>query len=291
MATEGGNEEQKEDNGLLNYQRLCEALTQTGFLPRDKPHIEAIDQQLCQDLWRLVRGEERGGLSWNTFKVLTLNFIGIRTPDREKANENEEAQPDQTNEGEPAENAASDVSKWGFFEEDTFYIRRGDGKKIFTHFKNFYVHRMHYVGLEKIKKAPTHPAGPEAHLQTKPQISDKTSKLAENKRKKLLGDKPVTSQIEIFLLPKHNEAELEEKRKMLHERQVDGCTFKPKTLDYNSGTKQPEESAGNKNETLYATKPKGWFKDKEFKTTYDLEFEKSKDDCTFRPSINDPSNL
>ena len=84
MATEGGNEEQKEADGLLNYGRMCEALTHLGFLPRDKPNIEAIDQQLCQDLWKLTRGEERGGISWDTFKVLTLNFIGIRTHDREK---------------------------------------------------------------------------------------------------------------------------------------------------------------------------------------------------------------
>ena len=39
------------------------------------------------------------------------------------------------------------------------------------------------------------------------------------------------------------------------------------------------------------TKQKGWFKDKEFKSTYDLEFEKHKEECTFKPSINDPSNL
>jgi hypothetical protein len=44
MATENANEEQKDqDNGLLNYQRMCYALTNTGFLPRDKPNIEAID--------------------------------------------------------------------------------------------------------------------------------------------------------------------------------------------------------------------------------------------------------
>ena len=80
-------------------------------------------------------------------------------------------------------------------------------------------------------------------------ISDKTSKLAENKRKKLLGDREVTNQVEIFLLPKHNEAELEERRKLQEERQVEGCTFRPKTLDYH--TTAQHESAGNKNETLY----------------------------------------
>lgn len=115
--------------------------------------------------------------------------------------------------------------------------------------------------------------------------------MADNKRKKLMGDKPITSQIEIFLLPKHNEAYLEEKRQEQHEKHIDGCTFRPKTLDYASTANRTEETAGHKNETLYMSKPKGWFKDKEFKSTYDLEFESSKDHCTFRPSINDPSNL
>ena len=72
---------------MLSYQKMCDALTSSGFLPKDKPTIEAIDQQLCQDLWKVARGEERGGISWDTFRVLTLNFIGIRTPDREKVNE------------------------------------------------------------------------------------------------------------------------------------------------------------------------------------------------------------
>jgi hypothetical protein len=93
-------------------------------------------------------------VSWDTLRLISLNLIGIRTPQREKVpeNEEEEPQPDQPAEGDqPAENpsATSDIARYGFYEEDTFYIRKGYGKKIFTHFKNFYVHRMHYVGLEK----------------------------------------------------------------------------------------------------------------------------------------------
>ena len=128
-------------------------------------------------------------------------------------------------------------------------------------------------------------------MLSKPQISNKTAKLAENHRRKLFGDKPITNSVEIFLQPKLNQAELEEKRKFLNEKQIEGCSFRPKTLDYNIGSKQPEESAGNKNETLYMSKQKGWFKDKEFKSTQDLEFEKHREQCTFKPSINDPSNL
>ena len=134
MHIEGENEEKKNEGGLLNYQRMCEALTHIGFLPRDKPAIEAIDQQLCQDLWRLVQGEEKGGVSWDTLKVLSLNNIGIRVSDREKTPEHEEEQPvEQTVDGDqPAENPQSlqDVAKFGFFEEDAFYIRKGDARKL-----------------------------------------------------------------------------------------------------------------------------------------------------------------
>ena len=266
MATEGGNEEQKEADGLLNYGRMCEALSYLGFLPRDKPNIEAIDQQLCQDLWKLTRGEDRGGISWDTLKVLTLNFIGIRTHDREKVNEEEEEKPELVADGDqPAENpSANDVSKFGFFEENTFYIRKGDGKKIFTLFKNFYVHRMHHVGSTKRQ---TGQYGPEIHLLAKPQISNKSQKLAENHRRKVFGDKPITNSVEIFLQPKHNQSELDEKKRFLKEKQLEGCSFRPKTLDYDQGARTNQESAGNKNETLYMSKPKGWFKDKEFKST------------------------
>ena len=62
---------------------MCYVLCQLGFLP-NKPNIDAVDQQLCQDLWSLVKGEERGGVAFETLKVAFLNFIGIKTLDRER---------------------------------------------------------------------------------------------------------------------------------------------------------------------------------------------------------------
>ena len=38
--------------------------------------------------------------------------------------------------------------------------------------------------------------------------------------------------MEILLIPKHNEQNLEDQRKQLKDREVDGCTFRPVTLDY-----------------------------------------------------------
>jgi hypothetical protein len=39
---------------------------------------------------------------------------------------------------------------------------------------------------------------------------------------------------------------------------------------------------------LYATKHKGWFVEKSHKTKEDYEYERSKEDLTFNPQINDP---
>ena len=98
------------------------------------------------------------------------------------------------------------------------------------------------------------------------------------------------SQVEIFLKPKHNEDYLEEQRKALKEREVDGCTFKPETLDY-KGAGQRQSTHGDKNIDLYASKPKGWFKDKPIKSTDEVIFDACKEDCTFRPKINDGSTM
>jgi hypothetical protein len=82
------------------------------------------------------------GVSWATIKVLLLNFAGVKTADRErdppKEDEKQENQEDQ-----PAENPRDDgIKKLGFFQEDTFYLKKGSHGAIFTHFKNFYVHRI-----------------------------------------------------------------------------------------------------------------------------------------------------
>ncbi len=62
---------------------MIQVLSNMGFLPFNR-QIEAVDQSLCQDLWTLVKGEDRTGVSWDTLKVIFLNFVGIKTADRER---------------------------------------------------------------------------------------------------------------------------------------------------------------------------------------------------------------
>jgi hypothetical protein len=54
---------------------------------------------------------------------------------------------------------------------------------------------------------------PGSEIKNKPEISDKTSLLAEKKRKKLLNgvDSNQVSKVEIFLIPKVSEAKMKEK--------------------------------------------------------------------------------
>lgn len=286
----------------LNFEKMVHALTDLGFLPSSTA-IASPDQQLCQDLWSLVKGNTKGYVTFDTLKVCMLHFIGVKTPDREgEPSEGEEEEPRQQNEDgenegdQPAEQPNDEFSKLGFFSEERFFLKRGLHNALFTHFKNFYVHRMQFVGGVQKRENPKPKAAAvsagEASMTTKPYISNKSAQLAENKRRKMLGERAHNANlVEILLIPKHNEAYLEEQRKALHDKEVDGCTFAPKTIDYSSTSGQQRETHGDRCLDLYSSKPKGWFKDKETKTMADFEFEKGQEDCLFRPKINDPSTL
>jgi len=69
--------------------------------------------------------------------------------------------------------------------------------------------------IKKVTQSPNESLHGQPIVQPKPQISEKSAKLAEAKRKKLLGDRENVSLVEILLIPKHNEADLESKRKQL----------------------------------------------------------------------------
>ena len=53
-----------------------------GFLPLNK-EPEQVDRALLEDFWVLLRGEDNNGVSLDTLKVIMINLIGVRTPERE----------------------------------------------------------------------------------------------------------------------------------------------------------------------------------------------------------------
>lgn len=119
-----------------------------GFLPSTS-NIGQPDQQLVHDLWSLVKGERKGYVTFDTLKVCALNFIGVKTPEREGdgPGDEEDEQPEEGEDGdEPADKPSDEFAKLAYFQEGRFFLKRGLHQALFTHFKNFYVHRMQFVG-------------------------------------------------------------------------------------------------------------------------------------------------
>jgi len=144
----------------------------------------------------------------DTLRVILLNIVGVRVADREKTPQGEHEEQEDGDEAaeRPSRPADSDISRVGFFEGETFYLRRGDHKKLFAHFKNFYIHRVQFVGLHQKPKSDNSPQ----NREVKPVISSKSAKLAMEKRKKLLGKDGNVNCIEILLLPKGNQEWIEQ---------------------------------------------------------------------------------
>ena len=164
-------------------------------------------------------------------------------------------------------------------------LHRGDHKRLFTHFKAFYVHRVQFIGLDQSHRGSLFDSyDPNSGIQDKPHISDKTSELALKKRTKLLGGADV-KQVDIFLMPKVNPAKIEAKKKELSDREIEECTFSPQTLNYKGHSTKMAVTHGDRCKDLYSKKAVGWFKDKGHKTQEDYEFERSKDHLTFSPEI------
>lgn len=108
-----------------------------------------------------------------------------------------------------------------------FNLKKGAHSRIFTHFKNFYIHRVQHVG--KIKKFSKDFVQMDARDSHKPITSEKNNQLAENKRRKITGGRENVSLVEILLHPiEQRSAEwVENQKKVQNESIIGGCTFKP----------------------------------------------------------------
>lgn len=74
-------------------------------------------------------------------RVVFLNCIGIHTPEREAFHADDFEERHDDNEG------GLNHDKMGFFDgKNRFMLYKGDHQRIFTYFKNFYVHRVQAMG-------------------------------------------------------------------------------------------------------------------------------------------------
>lgn len=84
----------------------------------------------------------------DTLRVVLLNVIGIRIPEREKTPDVNETQMNETNVGdEAAERPNINMEKLGLFDElKKFHLKTGGHSRVFAHFKNLYVNKVQFVG-------------------------------------------------------------------------------------------------------------------------------------------------
>jgi hypothetical protein len=242
---------------------------------------------VLQDFWAFVQGEKNEGVSIDTLKVALLNCIGIKVADREVEVHSEEHKVEAEGD-EAAEHPEVSVEQLGQFDDNLrFNLRKGSHQRVFTHFKNFYIHRVHHVG--KIKKFSKDFVQLENRDSHKPLTSEKNNQLAENKRRKITGGREGVSHVEILLHPiEQRSAEWVENQRKAQENSIQGgCTFKPQTLDYQpmGGVKEPTH--GDKCLDLYSRVKRSQYKEKQNKTKNDYEFGVQEQECTFAPKINE----
>ena len=91
----------------------------------------------------------------------------------------------------------------------------------------------------------------------------------------MMGDRSDVTLVEILLHPNSKGPQwVEDQQKEKENKQIEGCTFKPQTINYQGGATR--ETSGDKCFDLFSTKPKGWVKDKVEKTTDEYTYEKEK---------------
>jgi hypothetical protein len=238
-----------------------------GFLPPDRAPNDH-ERGLIGELWGLTKGEENKGVTFDTLKVVFLNMIGIKVRERQAVvpatplpsdmdsqpaadillQPAEEQQVNDAYSVNATEESMSEMSRQvdnrivGLFkEDDRFFLRKGDHSKLFTHFKYFYSLRLQFTGLNsEYKKSLFDSYKPNEDVKSKPEINEKNTDLAKKKRTKLLKgqDPTLVSQVEIFLIPKLNQAKIDAKKQELLDKEFEQCSFAPKTLDYKGGSKK-----------------------------------------------------
>jgi len=90
-----------------------------------------------------------------------------------------------------------------------------------------------------------------------------------------------------------DQKKIDAKKEEQLKKETDECTFVPKTINYKGHKKQTlmQATHGDRCQDLYSLKPQGWFVSRGEKTHDDYDYERSKEDLTFSPLINDPEKV
>lgn len=237
---------------------------------------ESNDFRLFKELWALLDGEKTGGVAVENLLYLLLLIRGAKLPAREVAFE-----------AEPTRDTP--LLRLGQIVNDSFTVKPGAQKTIFTHFKDLYVNRMQFEGLKKPVKSV------EVDITVAHKVSKKSSKIAEKHREKIAPG--MSLDIVDFLLKKH---EVKESIKVAkgqaikdakHEHEYREVTFKPKTNDFEHQLEQYKPQSGDRALDLNNKVRKGQYALKHNKDHEEYEYDKSYQECTHKPVINQFSEV
>jgi len=173
----------------IPYEQTGSVMTTLGFLSYNiQP--DSADFALFQELWEVLDGENREGVTQNNLLYALLIIRGFKFPEREV-----NVDPEEGRQG---------IAKQAAFGNDELVIRVGGTAKIFAHFKNLWVNRILFEGESK-KRVPV----ATVELKAAPQISEKSKKLAEESRKKYVSGEEMATDIVSYLYDKEQTRQAE----------------------------------------------------------------------------------
>lgn len=268
------------DEPALNYRQLGDLLYGMGYLSMSKAS-EAEERILLSTMWSSLGGEQDNCLPKEVIRAFLIAVEGVKITDGVRTDGPEE---------------------FGETKDGDFYP---DCVKISKHFKLFYLNRIRYIGLRDKPRDEQVRKDMDANCTFQPVISDATQNYAEKYRQRIADnyDGEKITVLDILTATTNKQQWIEETKKELEEKEKVNCTFKPKTNNYNPRGQRVDvnqapmstssygmnEGTGDKCFDLYQLSIVKR-KEKQDKTSEEVEFEKSEKELTFQPNLYKKKN-
>ncbi len=235
---------------------------------------EGEERILLSTMWSSLGGEETEKLPKEVIRAFLIAVEGVKITDGVKTDGPED---------------------FGETKDGDFYP---DCEKISKHFKLFYLNRIRYIGLREKPRNEKAQMDMDREMTFQPEISEQTENYAQRYRQRI-ADAYEGKQVTVLdiLTAETNKAQwIEETKKELEEEERKNCTFKPKTNNY-VPRHNPDESNAESQTTYGLREGTGdkcfdlyqlsllKRKQKEDKSSEEVEFEKNKNELTFQPNL------
>lgn len=276
FGTQEGEGDQEEDPSL-NYRQLGDLMYGMGYLSMSQVS-EAEERILLSTMWSSLGGESNDKVPKEVIRAFLIAVEGVKITDGVKTDGPEE---------------------FGETKDGDFYP---DCEKISKHFKLFYLNRIRFIGLREQPRAEKAKQDVEIECTFQPIISEATENYAQKYRQRIAeqneGEKITV--LDILTAQTNKDQWIEETKKDLEEKERKNCTFRPKTnKGYKSHKGRHPEESREESEASYAANEAATGdkcfdlyqlsivkrKEKNDKTSEEVEFEKASQELTFQPNL------